>query len=392
MSNLELPFASIINPECICKGLLDDGDVQCYELAGNSGYQVIDEGSPLVAQSLADCGGLGFENITARPLKNPIYLPNFIPVITRNSPKLLAQSKLRYVAVTIDDVVSPKKLRVKPNIRERMAVPPDIKIILLCYGLDELIENIWPTHKDIFAQLRNSGIDLIAPMNYSIWHSQPHLERLINIKRSLVVYQTLQDLGFEAIPHFYFSGKTDLNRLAKWLKINHSVDLVAINLQTIDNKEQGLWLKTMQDLKYFSSLLDRPLSYLISGPQTEQRIAQVFNALGPNITFTNGTGTILALNHYAQTVKHHGMKSIRSSDENISCLFNANCQTYDQMIMRVKQSYLKDCLVHSQLSTEYINKPALKTLAEKYKTEIKNKKLNHTQSPKPLAQKTALPL
>lgn len=347
MSNLLLPFNELQNPNCICADLLDPEDIACYGLGGGHGkYQFLDESSPLVPRALADCQGLGFGTIRAKSLTTAHDLPGFVPVVTRGSNKLFESFTPPYVGVMIHDIIT-DKLKVYPDIRKRMGIPAATKIILLAYGLDELIENIWPRHRQVFQQLLQSGIDLIAPINFSIWHNHPHLERLINVKRSLVVYETLQDLGFEAVPHMYFSGKADLGRWAQWLGDNPCVKMVAIDLQTIGSNERALWCKTVEELAYFSTLLDRPLHYLISGPQTPGRVSDIFRALGPNVTLTNGRAAILASNYKGLTPTYSGLRVVSSAASNQSDLFADNCEQYAMLFSQQRQPYLEGTILRS---------------------------------------------
>jgi hypothetical protein len=336
MSNLLLPFSEYQNSECICAGLVDPEDITCFALDGYNGkYQLLDEHSPFIAQALADCEGLGFQTVKARPFAKAHTLPDFIPVVTPSSQKLFEHFTPPYVGVMIGDIVS-NRLTVNPNIRRRMGIPPETKIILLCYGLDELIENIWPYHRRVFEQLLQSDIDLIVPINYSVWHSQPHLERLVNIKRSFIVYRTLQELGFETIPHMYWSGATDIRRLADWFRANPCVTMLAIDLQTIGNDEQELWLKSVEELANFAALLGQPMHYLISGPQSKIRIQDITNALGSGVSFTNGCAEILAWHRYALMPAASGLRPVLSLATDKSTLFAGNFTAYTKLIRQCR--------------------------------------------------------
>jgi hypothetical protein len=352
MSNLLLPFSELQNPNCPCIGLLDPEDIACFALGGGrSKYQFLDESSPFVAQALADCEGLGFGTVVARPMRLAHNMPDFIPVVTHSSQKLFENFTPPYVGVMIDEVVS-NELVVNPNIRKHMGIPPNSKITLLCYGLDKLIENIWPSHRHVLQQLLRSDIDFITSINYSIWHNQPHLERAINVKRSLIVYQTLQDLGFEAIPHIYWSGDADLRRWAVWLNGNPCVSAAAIDLQTIKGKDQALWIKSMAELTVFSSQLARPIRFVVSGPQTPQRIRDIINALGTSVTLTNGNAAISAWNRRSLNATHYGLRSELLQDAHVSDLFAGNYRIFTELVkdetqLRLTEIFLRNKALHN---------------------------------------------
>lgn len=360
MYNLPLLFNEVQNPRCICAGLLDSWDIACFSLGGGHGkYQFLDENSPLVAQALADCEGLSFDTVRARPTRIMHNLPGFLPVVPHHSQKLFEYFTPPYVGIMLGEVVT-DQLKVYIDIRKRMGIPDGVRMILLCYGVDRLIEDIWPRHRQIFEQLLQAGIDLIAPINYSIWHNQPHLERLINIKRSLIAYQTLQDLGFDVVPHVYWSGPTDLRRWAAWLKVNQCVHTIAIDLQTIKSHERALWNKSVEELRGFSAQLDRPVHYIISGPQAPARIKAIIDAVGTNITFTNVSAAIRAWNNRAIIDAYPSLQTVKMSDAHKSTLFADNNKAYGAIIHEAKKEHVNAMLLRKlqdELSCLRLKKP-----------------------------------
>lgn len=291
MNSSQLGFSDVRSYDCTLKGFTEEEDNHCTTFGGKQGgYDYIGEDHPLFAQTLADIGNVGFNDIQAKTTPF-VKLPPFVPTIRHGSKKLLQDLNLDYVAISIGDVVSSKELRVIPDVRARFGIPNRTKVVMLGFGKDGLIERIWTRRYEIFPKLALLDIDLFTAINYSIWFNQPHAERLINLKRSLITYQELQALGVTTIPHLYWFGHKDLMRWTVWLADNPSVRLVAINLQT--ERRNRLWADTMADLRFLVANLPRPVHFLITGPSTIDRITQI-KAVLPSFTLTNGNANRLA--------------------------------------------------------------------------------------------------
>lgn len=284
--------------KCPFVELLEDDDNHCFSFdQPKGGYEVIAEDTPFFANILAEIKNVGFNDILAKPTPSLEY-PSFIPGVKRGSQKLLQENVPPFVAVSLSNILSPKKLSMPTgDIRSKFGIHPKSKILLLCYAKDGLIEKLWGQRKEIFRKIKSLEFDLVTAVNYSIWLDQPHAERLINPKRSLITFQELQDLGIPAVPHIYWTGRKDLIRWHDWLASNKVVNTVAINLQTERERGNVIWNQTLEDLKYLVSILDRPLHFLITGPSKPERIRQLQNIL-PRFTLTNGSCASKAASGY----------------------------------------------------------------------------------------------
>lgn len=285
MVSQQLSLTDVRSGECPFADLLDDNDNHCFSLGQHNGYEVISEDHPEFAQWLAEVRGVGFDDVRPSLIPN-IELPNFIPTVTIGSKNLLKNNNLKFIAVSLRDIVSPQRLLIPDDIRERFSVGEDTKIILLNYAEDILIEKMWSKRKILFEKIASLNFDLVTAVNYSIWFDQPHAERLINMKRSLMTFEEMQSLGVPAVPHIYWTGQKDLQRWAKWLNKNQSVWCVAINLQT--QRGRDLWDQTLADLRYLVSLLDRELHFIITGASKPERALQLKDLL-QSLTITNGS-------------------------------------------------------------------------------------------------------
>jgi len=288
------------------------------------------EGDLRLPQFLADVKGVTFNNVKARPARLP-SLPSFVPVVRKGSRSLLAKMDFPFVAVSLGDVISEKKLSIASDIRKKFGVGKNTKIILLSYGSDPLLENIWTNRREVLSKIALLDFDLITSINFSIWLPQPHAERLINLKRSLIVFEEMQNLGLPAIPHLYWSGKKDLLRWAEWINQNKEVKTIAINLQTLRSNKD--WGRSIDELQILSPALNRPLHFLITGPSTTKRVNQIAN-LFPCLTISNGRCSRSAACGFLLEKKEDTLVKTYRPDLNKKVILSQNTVIYNQIIAK----------------------------------------------------------
>ena len=176
---------------CPFSEFIEDDDDNCHSFDNfKNGYDFLAEDHPDLAKWLADTRGVGFGNIkSVAPLNLELPSFSFIPVVRRGSSKILNGVIPPFVGVSIGDVVTGKSLSVPNEIRSKFGINPKSKVILFCFGKDDLIEKIWTERKTVFPKIASLGFDLVTGINYSIWLNHPHAERLINLKRILITFE-----------------------------------------------------------------------------------------------------------------------------------------------------------------------------------------------------------
>lgn len=272
--------------------------------------------------------GVGFSDILAKKQER-IGLPSYVPMIPHGSGQITSNIELPWAAVTLNHILSKKECLLPINIRKHLGINDQTKIILLNYALDKPLEHIWPRRDVYFETIAKMGFNLVTAIDYSIWHDQQHAERLINLKRSLITFSDFQNFGIPTVPHVYWYGRKDLSRWAEWLNNNPEVYMMAINLQTIN---QNLWDQTLLDLKYFVSILPRPVKFLITGPSNIFRIHDIGSII-PDLILTNTLAAMLA--HCWQTVDEHG-KGHYSGKIPKNQIFQYNIHLYDRILHEQK--------------------------------------------------------
>lgn len=293
MEAKQLPLWSLKSDTCPFSDLIEVDDDHCFS-DDKVGYECLAEDHPDWPKWVADVGGLGFSDIKARPGPD-LQLPSFIPVVRRGSQKILKEIDYPFVGVSLGDIVTGKSLSTPDEVRGKFGISKSTKIVLLCFGYDNLIERIWTDKRVVLPKIAALNFDLVTGINYSVWLDQPHLERLFNLKRSLITFKEFQELGVPAIPHIYWFGQRDILRWCEWLSNNNNVKFVAIDLQT--ERKDRIWNQTLDDLKFFVSNLDRKIHFLIIGPSVTKRIEQLKTIL-PNFTLANSACSRKAASGY----------------------------------------------------------------------------------------------
>jgi len=261
------------NPDCPFGPFLEEGDTHCFEPLSSQGYETLSENHPNLDAWLADVRHVGFD--VTPTMQGVPTLPAFIADVGGGNGKVLTDTSPNFAATTIDRVVSPYTLKVQPDVHSVAGLPRRTTIIVNGYAEDTFLEKLWPARFEVAASLAKLDCIFTAP-DYSVFLQQPHAERLINIKRSLIFFELLQRFGARAIPTMHWTGLKDLQRWAHWINSHLSIGVIALDLQMLTGY---LWLLVLEQLRAFVAMLDRPIHFVVTGPSTPARIGQVRSVL-----------------------------------------------------------------------------------------------------------------
>lgn len=313
------------NSDCPFAPLLEPGDTHCFEPLSKGGYETISENHPDLDFRLAEIRNVGFGNVEARPVALP-DLPNFIPDVGAGNGKLLATSNIQCAATTIDRLISPQKHKVSPDIHRVMNVTEDTEAVLLGYAEDNLLEGIWANRYQVASNLAKLDCIITSP-DFSVFPNQPHAERLINEKRSLIFFELLQSFGARVILTIHWFGPKDLRRWAAWLNNNTAVNMVALDLQMLTSPV--FWQEALTQLAEFAQLLNRKIHFLITGPSTPMRIKQVKDIFD-SVSITSANPIIAAAKHRRLQAELDGGMSKIESELSVEKLVQHNLAVMDR--------------------------------------------------------------
>lgn len=307
--NAQQTIFDVRRTNCPFAHMLDHDDMHCdVNMFDPTGYEVIGDNSETLDDWMAEARGIQLDDVIARDIIVP-PLPQFIQNVPRGNVRMYERYAPEYVTVNLGKLVSMEQLKVATDLHNLLGLPRSTKVIIQCYGKDRLIENIWPVRHEVFRKLAQLRPYAITSVNYSVWDSQPHGEQLLNIKRGLLTFEDLQELGLPTIPHIYWSSKQTLHAWAHWLHHNPAVAVVAVNLQTM--RKVADWRKAMNELQYFKNLLGRDIQFLVTGPQTAERVSEVKRIL-ESVSISNGYAAYAAASHYELQLNDGKISSVYS--------------------------------------------------------------------------------
>ncbi len=248
---------------------------------------------------MADLGGT-LELDYSPPTKLSLPLPAHIPVLERQArgtrlPRWPAYGLHIDTALTLAQLDLAACAR---DLRSYFAVPSGTLMILFPYGRDYLLEEVWARRKSahLLDKLREARFDLIVAPNFSVYLDQPRMTHLIRIRMSHVFYRDMMQAGLPVIPHIYFGASEDIQRWAGWFAANPQVTVAACNLQTAT--DDSFFSYMLDGLCEIAKQAGRPVHYVLSGPSSDERLAQVFGTLGPNVTIANCVAHQVAANRH----------------------------------------------------------------------------------------------
>jgi Domain of unknown function (DUF4417) len=242
------------------------------------GRQALHPAFRITAEFLASVGGPGFESVAAQPLGVP-PLPQYISLI-RMRRDLRRQLRNSVYGISAGEVIG---MRSKPlsaqAVRDLVGLEPDQLLVLLLFGKDKFLERLWTDRHRFLPELACGGFDLIVAPSYSLWEPRPRPEHLYALKRTLLVFKTLQELGSPVIPRVAWSVDSDAERLASWVTDNPALSHVGIDLTTYGGARA--YAGQLELLKRFDRRSGTQLSYLVNGPSRLDRIQALYEAVSP---------------------------------------------------------------------------------------------------------------
>ncbi len=165
--------------------------------------------------------------------------------------------------------------------------------LLLCIGnaLDGYLERLWPTQRDgnAWGRVQALGFDAATSLNFSIYLDRPRLEHLVNVKRTWLTVQRMQETStLIPIPHLQWGHPLDLERQIRCAR-EKGFHTFTLNMQLV--KRQG-WDVVEAGLRILQKQAPE-LRLLCTGVASLKRMAELVTAF-PEASLTNTTCHYLA--------------------------------------------------------------------------------------------------
>jgi hypothetical protein len=252
---------------------------------GLGGFQVLHPSFQITHDFLAAVGGPEFDQVSGRPASVPGLPPYIAQVRMRRA--LRGELRQSFYAITAGQVVG---RRGKPlsaaAVRRCVGLAEDQRLILLLFGRDEFLERLWDNAATFLPELAAAGFDLITAPSYSAWEPRPRPEYLYAAKRSLLVFERLQELGANVVPRLVWTVPHDAARWAAWAEHNPCLTHFSLDLTTY--RGTAAFKEQLALLADFDRLMGHRLAYLVNGPSTLDRALALYSVISPTrIHLTN---------------------------------------------------------------------------------------------------------
>lgn len=255
-----------------------------WSTPGFGGQNTLHPDRPDAAEHIASLYGFRFKAYRARSIKVP-ELPGYVPQF-RWREALVGHLHGPVYAVRPQAILCRGRIRTAEEVRAYLKLGPKQLLVLLLFDEDELLEHFYDPY--VAAELAKAGYDLVVSASYSVWWPRPRMHQLYNMTRSLALCIALQKLNAPAVPRIDWTFSHDVSRWVAWVEENRCVELVAIDAQTSKGGSSTAWRQLLVGLEEFDRGTGGRLRYLINGPATEGRWAEVFGILSPErVTLTD---------------------------------------------------------------------------------------------------------
>lgn len=261
------------------------GPRACQDLYGEPRYGGVNVVHPArhdFAEHFTEIDGAGFETVEAIPIELP-SLPRFTP---RLYPRREFDSLLhgKFYAVGADEaVIGRRQVLGADELREMVGLWSNQGLALMLFGKDQHLEKIWPRRYKIVEEIAECDYDFVGPPSYSALINHPPSEALRNLKRSLHLFELLQEAGVPTAPRLGWLSEADARRAAGWCDDNPTVGLITLDLAI---KHQAEWRRQVLLLRFFDDATGHRMRYFIHGPNAEGRLVELFSFLGDRLYLT----------------------------------------------------------------------------------------------------------
>jgi hypothetical protein len=231
-------------------------------------------------------GGPGFDDIAARPWK-PLALPAHLPQV-RALPRLRGERIERaLVGVRLDEMFVGGHVRPADHLRERAGLPESTDIVLLLFGPDQLLEELWAVRESALTEIAEGGYALVLPPSYSLWEPRRRPNNLLSLRRSHLVYGELQQRGANAVPRLGWVEHTDVERWSVWLNSNPLVEVASLDLMTYQGPHFDRQVALLAE---FDALTGERVHFVANGVRAPRRILALYTATSPErVTVSSAT-------------------------------------------------------------------------------------------------------
>lgn len=207
-------------------------------------------------------------------------IPKYIPTvpsplrITYNADELsmLAVHAGKFFTDSGKDIA---RVYLQKGVYSALNINPKTKICLHFYTPDKTLEGFWQNRSDIYTKLKTFGFDFIISPNFSVYEDSPRYEHLLNISRTMKVYDDFMANGINSIPDVSWFNVDDLN---KWVLLIDELKLktIAFSFQAVgEKKRSNVWKTYLLGLRYLCEKIDQDIGFIIVGVNSVTKLKEI---------------------------------------------------------------------------------------------------------------------
>lgn len=190
----------------------------------------------------------------------------------------------------------PRAAAVGGNIRRWLNVDQETKVGIHFYVKDKFLEGFWWHRAEIYPLL--CQFDLVFSPNFSVYEDSPRYEHLVNIRRSVVVYEEMLEHGIRVVPDIAWYQKTDLDNWAEYIRYSQ-IKFIATSAQTVGTglHTLGSWKGYLAGIRYLAEQLPGDVGVIIVGVSSPKKVAIAFREIacnGRQLCFMNSQAFMMA--------------------------------------------------------------------------------------------------
>lgn len=245
---------------------------------------------PDLTERLWEVGGLDvrLRNVTLRP---PPALPPYIPCVQPQAD--FCSPPCSTVAVPLDRVRPKGPVIPAAEMKAKLGLPPDATMIVTCFQQDPILERVWRYRRRFVESMAIAGYDLVTTPNFSLWLGQTRLEHRYNIRRSIIIFESLANAGVPTIPHVSWLLDRDVDDWIAALLAWRGVRMFSLDLTTLGLRG---WDEGIRRLRRLMKGIGGGWEVLVNGLAKRERIEDV-SAICGHVHLTNAHAFQLAMSH-----------------------------------------------------------------------------------------------
>jgi hypothetical protein len=277
---------------------------------------------------------LSIKHIKWEPVSFP-KMGHFIPAINGHIERVYVP----YIALPVNYLYSEKTHKMrggKKSVHDMYDIHPDTEVIVTGYCQDPVLEDFWTNmNKEyLMERLREKGVSVVMGFNYSLYHGDPRMEHLINIRRCFEIMKRAEMAGLKSIPDICWHNSADMQQFVEWINTNK---VTTVSTSTQCCRENSYIAKNIYDLDYLMSKCPDVKRWIINGPSTPSRI-RLFAQRFPKMVLMSSRACQLAkynmvwdykCNEYVKCVAEDGSLISRAD------AFMINCRFFDDVVAGV---------------------------------------------------------